>query len=883
MTDLRLERAGEAAASPHRQRALARAADARGDVDAALTHLAAACALGGAARDWLALGERLEGDPAQRALANALDALDDPESLDLAGDAGATFGTVGEDDDVAGDPVSAGVVDGREDDEDVGGHSLDSAVDDAAAADSVGDDEDDSRASDSASVALGVAERANALGLREIAEDALGVALLEDPPDELRRRFLRAARAALDPDPSGGELIAIPKAGRNDPCPCGSGTKYKRCHGALSRPAQRARLSDDALLLAIAMPYAGTEDGPGALEVLGRWVPRSGPVNVLAGTIAALHGERDEARRAFRSAARAAANDLELHHELLRALARIVKHDRDLALEMVEAAPAHGDPASLRLTAELWVAAGLPKAATELLALAKPAESDPVEREAILRALGAARIERGDHEPALRALDELSEPEAPDLARAALSAAWAGQPSVAERIERLRAAGWSDQASVAEGVAALVGGENERAAELLGKSLSSAGAHWRAEALDASGADAEAREARRDCTAGPPAGHEDLAKQIECTLALEGPDSARALADRYAFAGLQPIRAIARLALRLGDVDDARAGITHLLDQAPRDVETLLVAAEWRAGSGDVPAALSHLDAALALQPKRHRIRFARAELLRQLRRTGEALAALEQLARESPRNWRYRVAIAELRDETGDVERSRAEWRAAHRLAPDAPAVARAIGRIEGEDHALARAREEAERSVREALGDAIGLVHPDARAALVGAEQDWRSLAPPDDHSTVVTQLAKAVEIELMHRVFAPFRQRGRRLADPREDVGAFGKWCRGEIASLSIGEMAFAIGALGRDDVSPLLDAFRSHLSAATDMPWDLGERLAVPLRLLGARRNAAVHKEPVSRAEAEDSRRSVLGHADRRGILAEIVMRFAVPDG
>ena len=24
---------------------------------------------------------------------------------------------------------------------------------------------------------------------------------------------------------------AVPKAGRNDPCPCGSGKKYKKCHG----------------------------------------------------------------------------------------------------------------------------------------------------------------------------------------------------------------------------------------------------------------------------------------------------------------------------------------------------------------------------------------------------------------------------------------------------------------------------------------------------------------------------------------------------------------------------------------------------------------------------------------------------------------------------
>jgi preprotein translocase subunit SecA len=27
---------------------------------------------------------------------------------------------------------------------------------------------------------------------------------------------------------------AVPKVGRNDPCPCGSGKKYKQCHGKLA-------------------------------------------------------------------------------------------------------------------------------------------------------------------------------------------------------------------------------------------------------------------------------------------------------------------------------------------------------------------------------------------------------------------------------------------------------------------------------------------------------------------------------------------------------------------------------------------------------------------------------------------------------------------------
>jgi uncharacterized protein YecA (UPF0149 family) len=28
-----------------------------------------------------------------------------------------------------------------------------------------------------------------------------------------------------------------PKVGRNDPCPCGSGKKYKKCHGAAAAGA----------------------------------------------------------------------------------------------------------------------------------------------------------------------------------------------------------------------------------------------------------------------------------------------------------------------------------------------------------------------------------------------------------------------------------------------------------------------------------------------------------------------------------------------------------------------------------------------------------------------------------------------------------------------
>jgi preprotein translocase subunit SecA len=38
--------------------------------------------------------------------------------------------------------------------------------------------------------------------------------------------------AAAQPTPVRKPAAAAPRIGRNDPCPCGSGKKYKKCHGA---------------------------------------------------------------------------------------------------------------------------------------------------------------------------------------------------------------------------------------------------------------------------------------------------------------------------------------------------------------------------------------------------------------------------------------------------------------------------------------------------------------------------------------------------------------------------------------------------------------------------------------------------------------------------
>ena len=43
-----------------------------------------------------------------------------------------------------------------------------------------------------------------------------------------------ALGAAAAPKPAQPIERHTPKVGRNDPCPCGSGKKYKHCHGKLS-------------------------------------------------------------------------------------------------------------------------------------------------------------------------------------------------------------------------------------------------------------------------------------------------------------------------------------------------------------------------------------------------------------------------------------------------------------------------------------------------------------------------------------------------------------------------------------------------------------------------------------------------------------------------
>ena len=49
---------------------------------------------------------------------------------------------------------------------------------------------------------------------------------------EARSRLDEKHGAGSHRRPAAG--AAMPRVGRNDPCPCGSGKKYKQCHGKLA-------------------------------------------------------------------------------------------------------------------------------------------------------------------------------------------------------------------------------------------------------------------------------------------------------------------------------------------------------------------------------------------------------------------------------------------------------------------------------------------------------------------------------------------------------------------------------------------------------------------------------------------------------------------------
>jgi len=70
--------------------------------------------------------------------------------------------------------------------------------------------------------------------VRENAISAEGAAIIMPPTQVIAESFDAALAGKRVGHPLGPYVREEPKVGRNDPCSCGSGKKYKRCHGAQS-------------------------------------------------------------------------------------------------------------------------------------------------------------------------------------------------------------------------------------------------------------------------------------------------------------------------------------------------------------------------------------------------------------------------------------------------------------------------------------------------------------------------------------------------------------------------------------------------------------------------------------------------------------------------
>ena len=92
-------------------------------------------------------------------------------------------------------------------------------------------------ASATALLAVAIFPRGDWLGIARlfarvcVCATAFAVATAPAAAGQGRPLNLGAPPAPVRPAPAGSEF---PKVGRNDPCPCGSGKKFKQCHGALT-------------------------------------------------------------------------------------------------------------------------------------------------------------------------------------------------------------------------------------------------------------------------------------------------------------------------------------------------------------------------------------------------------------------------------------------------------------------------------------------------------------------------------------------------------------------------------------------------------------------------------------------------------------------------
>jgi tetratricopeptide (TPR) repeat protein len=115
-----------------------------------------------------------------------------------------------------------------------------------------------------------------------------------------------------------------PAVGRNDPCPCGSGKRYKHCHGGAG-PAARVSAPEERLQNAVALHQRGAPGDVAAAEAAYRGVLDADPDNAIAqhflGVIRYQRGDFAAALPLLERAVAAKPGEPEFHNNLGLALA----------------------------------------------------------------------------------------------------------------------------------------------------------------------------------------------------------------------------------------------------------------------------------------------------------------------------------------------------------------------------------------------------------------------------------------------------------------------------------------------------------------------------------------------------------------------------------
>jgi hypothetical protein len=74
-----------------------------------------------------------------------------------------------------------------------------------------------------------------------------------------------------------------PKVGRNDPCPCGNGKKYKKCHGSVAKIEARDRAVASAAARRVVpstyQPVAAHGYGPHQLAEMTKFAQQNRPAH----------------------------------------------------------------------------------------------------------------------------------------------------------------------------------------------------------------------------------------------------------------------------------------------------------------------------------------------------------------------------------------------------------------------------------------------------------------------------------------------------------------------------------------------------------------------------------------------------------------------------